>query len=112
MIVGSEMNLQRRNHYLSEGYQEGFTNETGNVWVKFGDKPPVPRNPRTVGRQRSLYIRSVKGEENDEIEHFLTTWIETPFAVLAQRIKRERDDFFLGPLKNMERFCALSVPRP
>jgi len=96
MSVGGEMNLRRRNHYLSEGYQEGFTDETGNVWVKFGDKPPVQRNPRSVGRQKSLYIRNVKGKENDGIEHFFSTWIETPFAGLAQRIKRERDEFFLG----------------
>ena len=35
----------------------------------------------------------MNGLENDHIERFLATWIETPFATLAQRIKRERDKF-------------------
>src|SRR6266571_8487103 len=87
------MNLQRWNHYLSQGYQEGFTDQTGRVWVKFGNKPPVHRNPRSVGIQRSLYIRNFNGTEDDAIERFLANWIETPFASLVQRIKRERVEF-------------------
>ncbi len=87
------MNLQRRNHYISEGYQEGFTDETGKVWVKFADEAPKHRNPRSVGRERSLYIRSVNGEENDRVERFLASWIDAPFTSLSQRIKHERDEF-------------------
>lgn len=87
------MNLQRWNHYLSECYQEGFTDETGRVWVKFDGRAPEHRNPRSVGKKRSFYIRAVNGLENDHIEHFLATSIETPFATLSQRIKRERDKF-------------------
>src|SRR6266699_2998739 len=87
------MNLQRWDHYLSQGYQEGFTDQTGRVWVKFGNKPPEHRNPRSVGRERSLYIRSVNGEENDRVERFLASWIDAPFTSLSQRIKHERDEF-------------------
>jgi len=87
------MNLQRRNHYLSECFQEGFTDSTGKVWVKFADKPPEHRNPCSVGRGRSFYIRNVNGEENDGIERFLANQVETPFASLAQRIKRDREKF-------------------
>jgi hypothetical protein len=108
------MNLQRWNHYLSQGYQEGFTDQTGRVWVKFGDKPPEHRNPRSVGVQRSLYIRSVKGAEEDRIERFFADSIETPFASLVQRLKHERDEF--GSLTSEEqgvllRFVAAQAVR-
>jgi Protein of unknown function (DUF4238) len=87
------MNLQRWNHYLAECYQEGFTDANGQVWVKFIGKSPVRRNPRSVGRRRSLYVRNVNGTEDDRIERFLSHEVETPFASLAQRIKNEREKF-------------------
>src|SRR5204862_7945836 len=61
--------------------------------VKFADKLPQRRNPRSVGLQRSLYIRSRNGEEDDRIEGLLGREVETPFANLARRIKCERQKF-------------------
>jgi hypothetical protein len=87
------MNLQRINHYLAECYQLPFTNEAGQVWVKFANKPPVIRNPRTVGRQRSLYVRNVNGTEDDQVEKFFGREVEVPFASLARRVKNEREKF-------------------
>ena len=88
------MNLQRRNHYVAECLQEGFTDANGLVWVKFSDKPePEHRNPRSVGRQRSLYIREVNGKPDDGVEKFLSHSVETPFAALARRVKDEREKF-------------------
>jgi hypothetical protein len=87
------MNLQRDNHYLPQCYQEGFTDANGQLWVRFPGKEPQIRNPRSVGKKRSLYIRDVNGVEDDKIEQFLSREIETPFAYLVQRIKNEREQF-------------------
>lgn len=87
------MNLQRNNHYLPECYQQGFTDDVGRVWVKFGDKAPIPRNPRSVGRKRNFYIRRIKGTEDDAVERFFGRHVETSFAGLMRRIKDEREKF-------------------
>ena len=100
------MNLQRENHYLPKCYQEGFTDSTGKVWVKFANKEPEERNPRSVGKQRNLYIRrNLKGEENDGIEKFLGSTIETPFATLSKRIKTEGGQF--SDINPVERIALL-----
>jgi hypothetical protein len=86
------MNLQRRNHFVAECYQEAFADLEGKVWVKFSDKPnPERRNPTTVGRSRSLYVRKQDGIEDDKVETFLGKEVETPFASLSLRIKNERE---------------------
>ena len=87
-------NLKRNNHDLPQCYQKGFTNSADQVWVKFADKPtPELRNPASVGRRRSLYIREHNGVENDEVEDFFSQNVETLFAALSQRIKDEREKF-------------------
>jgi hypothetical protein len=87
-------NLKRRNHYLPVCYQTGFANSSGQVWVKFADKPkPELRNPMSVGRKQSLYIIERDGIETDKVEDFFSKEIETPFAALSQRIKDEKDKF-------------------
>jgi hypothetical protein len=88
------MNLRRRNHYLAACLQNGFTDQTGKVWVKFADRAkPAHRTPQTVGRKRSLYIREFNGIEDDKVEKFFNQEIETPFANLVQRVKNEREEF-------------------
>jgi Protein of unknown function (DUF4238) len=85
--------LRRNNHYLPECYQRGFANERGQVWVKFSSKPaPTLRNPRTVGKQRNFYIRKRHGKDDDQIESFFGKGVETPFALLSQRIRSEREN--------------------
>jgi len=81
--------LKTKNHYLAECYQKGFTDASGRVWVKFTDRPePEPRNPSSVGWWRRLYIRTQNGKEDDKIENFFATEVETPFAELSRRIKK------------------------
>src|ERR1039458_3223434 len=87
-------NLKRDNHYLPECYQKGFTNASGQVWVKFAGKEPEPRNPKSVGRKRSLYIlKNEDGSETDRVEDWFAEEVETPFAALSQRITTEQEKF-------------------
>jgi len=87
-------NLKRKNHFLPECYQKGFTDASGKVWVKFADKAkPEQRNPLSVGRKRSLYIVKRNGKEDDKVEDFFNDLVEAPFAPLSQRIKKEQDKF-------------------
>jgi hypothetical protein len=87
-------NLKRRNHYLPACYQAGFTNSSGQVWVKLANKSkPELRNPKNLGWKRSLYIIKRDGQETDKVEDFFSDQIEAPFAVLSQRIKDEQDKF-------------------
>jgi hypothetical protein len=85
--------LSRENHYLPECYQRGFTDDTGHLWFKEGDKPPEYRNPDSVGKERNFYIRTVNGIEDDVIEKFLGREVENSFALLSQRVKNEREKF-------------------
>lgn len=92
--MSSKINLKRNNHYLPECYQNGFADPSGRVWIKLGNSPePEHRNPRSVGKKRSLYIRSRNGVENDQVEDFFDKAVESPFASLSQRIKEEQDKF-------------------
>lgn len=87
-------NLKRDNHFVPECYQKGFTDSSGRVWVKFSDKSEAEhRQPRSVGKRRSLYIRNQNGVENDTIEDFFGKAVETPFAALSRRINEEREKF-------------------
>jgi len=107
--------LKRRNHYLSQCYQQGFTDDSGGVWVKFTNEPePEYRTPRGVGWERRLYIRTRHGKEDDSIENFLANEVETPFAALSQRIKNERNEFSAisgNELGILSRFIAAQIVR-
>ena len=92
--VSSKINLKRNNHYLPECYQNGFADPSGRVWIKLANSPdPEHRNPRSVGKRKSLYIRSRNGVENDQVEDFFDKAVESPFASLSRRIKEEQDKF-------------------
>jgi hypothetical protein len=82
-------NLQRDNHYLPACFQESFTGSDGRVWAKFAGKEPEQRKPAKLGRSRSLYIRRIRGIEDDRVEAFFGREVETRFATLARRIKAE-----------------------
>ncbi len=87
-------NLKRKNHFLPECYQKGFTDASGKVWVKFADKErPEHRNPSSVGYRSSLYIVKRRGIEDDEVEDFFSNVVEGPFAPVSQRIKEEQSRF-------------------
>ncbi len=86
--------LKRKNHFLPKCYQEGFADDLGKVWVKFGNKSePQYRNPETIGRLRSFYVTTRNGVESDKVENFLSEKVENAFATVSQRIKKERERF-------------------
>lgn len=87
------MRLKRDNHFLPVCYQKGFGDAAGKVWVKYTDKEPEYRNPASVGRHRNLYLWKMNGKQTDNVENFFGRHVETPFAVLSQRIKNERENF-------------------
>jgi Protein of unknown function (DUF4238) len=84
--------LKCDNHFLPACYQRGFTDSSGRVWVKFaGQEEPEHRYPRSVGKQKDLYVRSTGGVEDDKFENFFSKEIENDFARLSQRIKKEQN---------------------
>jgi hypothetical protein len=100
-------NLKRKNHYLPECYQKGFTNTAGKVWVKFYDKPELEqRNPLSVGRKQSFYIVKRNGKEDDKVEDFFSDVVETPFAPLSKRIKEEQNRFASITGEEWSALCA------
>lgn len=50
---------------------------------------PELRNPKNLGWKRSLYIIKRGELETEKVEDFFSDQIETPFALLSQRIKDE-----------------------
>lgn len=84
--------LKRDNHFLPVCYQKGFTDSSGKVWVKSaGRQEPVHRNPKSIGKERNLYIRNKCGVEDDSFEDFFSKQVENDFAGLSQRVKREQN---------------------
>jgi len=82
--------LRRRNHFLSQCYQQSFANSLGQVWVKFAGRPaPEVRNPGSVGCKRNMYVRKAAGIEDDQIEKFFDRTIEAPFGPLCRRVRTE-----------------------
>ena len=106
-------NLKRKNHYLPECYQKGFTNGSGKVWVKFCDKlDPEQRNPLSVGRKQSFYIVKRNGKEDDKVEDFFNDVVETPFAPLSRRIKKEQNRFANITGEEWSALCGFVAFRP
>jgi Protein of unknown function (DUF4238) len=83
-------NLRRENHFLPVCYQRGFADAAGKVWVKEWSMMEAEyRNPERVGRKRNFYTQLVNGVEDDQIERFFGTNVETGFGLFSQRIKDE-----------------------
>ncbi len=84
--------LKRNNHFLPVCYQKGFTDASGMVWVKFaGREKPVRCSPKSIGKEQNLYVRNRAGVEDDKVEDFFSEYVETPFAKLCQRVKKEQN---------------------
>jgi Protein of unknown function (DUF4238) len=83
--------------------------------VRFAGEEPEPRNPKSVGVKRSLYIlKSEDGSESDRVEDWFADEVETPFAALSQRIKNEQEKFAAlsgSELGILARFVASQVMR-
>ena len=87
------VDLRRNNHYVPASYQRGFTDTKGKVWMRLADGTRRHLPPKSIGRERDLYIIEEHGVETDKVEVFFDRHVENQFAVLSRRIKDEQDKF-------------------
>jgi len=106
--------LRRDNHFLPEGYQRGFADSAGRVWVKEASKSE-PRHLKVekVGKRRNFYIRTVSSMEDDSIEKFFGKEVEDGFARVSQKIKTEGQKIDLSGVECgfLARFIAAQTVR-
>lgn len=79
--VGGDTNRNnRRHHFISAVYMDGFADERGRVQVYRSEAPedPHPMNPRAIGFERDYYSQKLPegGQENHRFEDLWNT-IET-----------------------------------
>ncbi len=93
--IGGDTNRNnRRHHFISAVYMDGFTDERGRVQVYRCEAPedPHPMNPRAIGFQRDYYSQKLPegGQENHRFEDLWNTietvWPETIKALAARRL--------------------------
>jgi hypothetical protein len=93
--VGSEANRNnRRHHFISAVYMDGFADEQGRIQVYRCEAPedPHPMNPRAIGFERDYYSQKLPegGQENHRFEDLWNTietvWPETVKALAARRL--------------------------
>ncbi|ABD88598.1 DUF4238 domain-containing protein [Rhodopseudomonas palustris] len=84
----------RRHHFISAVYMDGFADERGRVQVYRCEAPedPHPMNPRAIGFERDYYSQKLPegGQENHRFEDLWNTietvWPETVQALAARRL--------------------------
>jgi len=93
--VGGDSNRNnRRHHFVSAVYMDGFADERGRVQVYRCEAPedPHPMNPRAIGFERDYYSQKLPegGQENHRFEDLWNTietvWPETVKALTARRL--------------------------
>ena len=85
----AQTGLTRKNHFLPKCYQEGFTDSSGRVWVKFANCENAKHlNPRSVGWERNLYVRYKGGIEDDKFDKFFAEYVEDSFALFCLRLMK------------------------
>ncbi|OJU31272.1 MAG: hypothetical protein BGN99_17405 [Alphaproteobacteria bacterium 65-37] len=92
---GSDTNRNnRRHHFISAVYMDGFADERGRVQVYRCEAPEDPHsmNPRAIGFERDYYSQKLPegGQENHRFEDLWNTietvWPETIRALAARRL--------------------------
>jgi hypothetical protein len=93
---GSDINrTNRRHHFISAVYMDGFADDSGRVQVYLCDAPdnPLPpMNPRAIGFERDYYSQKLPGggQDNHRFEDLWNTietvWPETVRALAARRL--------------------------
>jgi hypothetical protein len=88
---------KRSNHFLPVCYQKAFADAEGLVWVQFLDRDPTPLHlaPKSVGTIYKYYTRLIDGMEDDSLESAFGKLVESGYAPLAQRMRKEKDQFRL-----------------
>nr|WMC98311.1 DUF4238 domain-containing protein [Aminobacter aminovorans] len=84
----------RRHHFISAVYMDGFADDRGRVQVYRCEAPedPHPMNPRAIGFERDYYSQKLPegGQENHRFEDLWSTietvWPETVQALEARRL--------------------------
>lgn len=84
----------RRHHFISAVYMDGFTDEQGRVQVYRYEAPedPHPTTPRAIGFERDYYSQKLPegGQENHRFEDLWNTietvWPETVKALAARQL--------------------------
>jgi Protein of unknown function (DUF4238) len=84
----------RRHHFISAVYMDGFADGLGRVQVYRCEAPddPHPMNPRAIGFERDYYSQKLPegGQENHRFEDLWNTietvWPETVRALAARRL--------------------------
>lgn len=91
---GNTNRNNRRHHFISAVYMDGFAAEDGRVQVYLCEVPenPLPMKPRAIGFERDYYSQKLPegGQENHRFEDFWNTietvWPETIRALEARRL--------------------------
>ena len=84
----------RRHHFISAVYMDGFAAEDGRVQVYLCEAPedPLPMKPRAIGFERDYYSRKLPegGQENHRFADLWNTietvWPETSKALAVRRL--------------------------
>lgn len=93
--VGGDTNRNnRRHHFISAVYMDGFAAEDGRVQVYLCEAPenPLPMKPRAIGFERDYYSQKLPegGQENHRFEDLWNTietvWPETVRALAVRRL--------------------------
>lgn len=93
-LSGNTNRNNRRHHFISAVYMDGFAAEDGRVQVYLCEAPenPLPMKPRAIGFERDYYSQKLPegGQENHRFEDFWNTietvWPETIRALEARRL--------------------------
>ncbi|RWX57775.1 DUF4238 domain-containing protein, partial [Mesorhizobium sp. M2A.F.Ca.ET.039.01.1.1] len=84
----------RKHHFISVTYMEGFADDRGRVQVYRAEAPeaPLPKQPRATGYENYYYSQKLPGggQENHRFEDLWnpieTVWPETVRALQARRL--------------------------
>lgn len=93
-VHGDTGRTNRKHHFISVTYMEGFTNERGRVQVYRAEAPetPHPMQPSAIGYENYYYSQPLPegGQENHRFEDLWnsieTVWPETVRALQARRL--------------------------
>ncbi|WP_123147817.1 DUF4238 domain-containing protein [Mesorhizobium delmotii] len=93
-VRGGAGRTNRKHHFISVTYMEGFTDECGRVQVYRAEAPeaPLPMQPTAIGYENHYYSQKLPegGQENHRFEDLWnpieTVWPETVRALQARRL--------------------------
>lgn len=93
-VGGDRKRKNKKHHFVSVTYMDGFTNDRGRVWAYRAENPinPHPARPTSIGYRNYYYSQKLPegGQENHRFEDLWssieTVWKETIRAVKDRRV--------------------------